>query len=73
MRFRGAEKCNSKLPQTQLKLLLSGQRESGAWPAQEHKTCATMTKVVAQGWRKSAQAGARAAQGRADWRKVIEF
>ncbi len=46
---------------SQPKLLLSGKRERGARPAQKHKTCAIMTNLEAQGWRKPAPAGAGAA------------
>ncbi len=37
---------------TQPTLLLSGKRESGAKPAHEHKICATVTHLAAQGWRR---------------------
>ncbi len=52
----------------QPKLLLSGKRESGALPAQEHKTCAIGVKFggawVAQGCAGRRRGGAGAAQGR---------
>ena len=37
---------------TQPLSLPSGKRESGARPAQEHKTCAIVTNLEARGWRK---------------------
>ncbi len=51
-------------PHTRPKLLLSGRRESGARLAQEHKTCAAVTNLVAQGWRKTAQGWRKTAQGK---------
>ncbi len=53
----------------QPQLLLTGQRESDALPAHEHKTRAIMTYLVAQGWRKPAPTGAGVAQVRADWHR----
>ncbi len=63
----------------QPKLLLSGKRESGALPAQEHKTChwgqiwrrrcGARLRRAAQEWRKAASGGAEAAHqcaGRVD-------
>ncbi len=60
---RGGRQC------TQPKLVLSGQRKSDAGQAREHKTCATVTNLVAQGGRKPAPTGAGEVQARANWRR----
>ena len=60
---------------TQPKLLLTGKRESGALPAQEHKTCAIGVKFgsagVAQGCAGRRRGGARRRRGGAKARTVF--
>ncbi len=54
--------CILLLNITQPLRLLSGKRESSARPAQEHKICAIVANLEAQGWRKLAPDGAGVAQ-----------
>ena len=52
--------------------LLSGKRESDAKPAQEHKTCAIVTNLETQGWRKTAQGWRKIALGGARPRRPAQ-